>query len=240
MRIRYVRCVVLAGLTFSACGDSPTEPTEARTFVFDFAGSPQGWTAGVSDYRAGAGQAGFVADYRPLPSALMQGRSALFISGAGEGLFMFYKSRASGLRPGVTYRAEFDVEIATGVPNNCVGAGGAPGEGTYVKAGASDMEPLSILLPDGWYRMNINKGDFRLGGTNAVTLGDIANSVSCEATSGELYRTWEFKQLSSGSQGVQVQANADGSVWFVVGTDQDFFGVISLYYTRFVAKLTPQ
>lgn len=232
--------LVLAGLTIAACGGSPTGPSEIRTFVFDFASGPQGWIGGVSDHRHDASLSDFVADYRPLPANLGQRGSALFISVGGEGLFIFYKGRASGLRPNVTYRAEFDVEIATGVPNNCVGAGGAPGEGTYVKAGASDIEPLSILLPDGWYRMNINKGDFRLGGTNAVTLGDIANSVSCEATSGELYRTWEFKQLSSGSQGVQVQANADGSVWFVVGTDQDFFGVISLYYTRFVAKLTPQ
>jgi hypothetical protein len=47
-------------------------------------------------------------------------------------------------------------------------------------------------------------------------------------------------RFTSGSEGVEVRPNADGSVWFFVGTDQDFFGIISLHYTRFMATLTPQ
>lgn len=38
-----------------------------------------------------------------------------------------------------------ELEIATRDPNGCAGVGGAPGEGVTVKAGASELEPESVM-----------------------------------------------------------------------------------------------
>ena len=57
---------------------------------------------------------------------------------------MYYKGQIAGLSPDTRYRVQFEIEIATSVPNGCVGVGGAPGEGVTVKAGVTDIEPDRI------------------------------------------------------------------------------------------------
>ena len=93
---------------------------------------------------------------------------ALFISGANrsDDLFMFFRGQVGGLVPGVRYSATVSVEIATETPSGCFGIGGAPGESVFVKAGASDVEPLPVL--EGTYlRMNIDTGNQSQGGEQA-------------------------------------------------------------------------
>ena len=79
----------------------------------------------------------------------------------------------------MSYLARFNVEIATNVPSGCIGVGGAPGESVWVKAGATTVEPVAIDQ-GGQLRMNIDKGNQSNGGANAVVLGNVANSRSCD------------------------------------------------------------
>ena len=83
------------------------------------------------------------------------------------------------------------------------------------------------------YIMNIDKGNQASGGEDAITLGDVANSVVCGDTP-----TWELKELSSASR-VEVTTGSQGDVWLLVGTDSAFEATSSLYYTRFVATFSP-
>ncbi len=112
------------------CASHPTEPTDARTFAFDFHLGPQGFTAGFADYPpAHAAIYELTADYRALPAPL-EPHSALFLSGVNrsDDLFMFFKGPVGGLRPGALYGVTVGLEIATSTPAGCVGVGGAPGE----------------------------------------------------------------------------------------------------------------
>ena len=69
------------------------------------------------------------------------------------------------------------MEFATNAPSGCVGVGGAPGENVWIKAGATDIEPESVLdssLPV----VNIDKGNRSTSGENAFVLGDVASSTA--------------------------------------------------------------
>ena len=108
------------------------------------------------------------------------------------------------------------MEIATNTRTGCYGVGGAPGESVWIKAGASEVEPLPVL-EDGYLRMNVDIGNQSQGGEHAVVLGHIGNSRSCEQS-----RQWELKSLPRRSTPVPVSASPNGRVWLPFGVDSGF------------------
>ncbi len=221
-------------------GGNPTAPSDARTVAFDFARGTEGWSAGFADHpREYEAQMELVAEHRPLPAPLDQSRGGLFIAGSNDSddLFMFWKGRVTGLRPGRAYAVEFTIEFATNVPKGAGGAGGPADGSVFVKVGASSIEPVSVLCPVGpyppnYYCLNLDKGNQAQGGKDAVVIGTVGN------LSGTV--TWELKELRSGTTSLGVTPNADGSAWLLVGTDSGFEGRTSLYYTRVVAHFAPR
>jgi hypothetical protein len=134
----------------------------------------------------------------------------------------------------------FEVEIATNIPSGCVGFAGPPGESSYIKAGASTIEPAPVLQPDGRYHMNIDKGNQAGSGEHAITIGNAANSIECRRGSdGQIVQRWELKPLRS-DIGVIVRADQAGSIWLLTGIDSGVFGAWEFYVTRFAATLTRQ
>lgn len=238
--MRLLALLIILGVMCSACGGSPTQPGGTVRVDLDFNAGAQGWVAGVAQYPISHGRQEPTAEYRTLPAELDGRRRALYIVLGGENTFTFYKGRTTGLRPQTRYRVSFQVELASNTPLNVVGAGGPPGEGTYVKAGASGLEPL--VVPDGLlYRMNIDKGNGSVSGTDALSIGNIGISRDLCTLQGSLFSCpWTLKTLSSGESTLHVQTGPDGSLWWLVGTDQVFFGTIELFYTRFTAALTPE
>ncbi len=237
MMSRLIHARVALPILLSAlgsCSSNPAAPSEPEALVIDFSIGTQGWTAGFADYPVG--QEDFFeleSDYRVLSPPLDTSTRALYISGNNhsDDLFMFYKGQLRGLRPNTRYRAALAVQIATSVPNGCVGVGGSPGESVTVKAGATNVEPEAVVV-DGNYRMNIDKGNQTNGGEDALVLGDVANSVAC----GQMPR-WELKDLSSGSATLEVTTDGQGALWLFAATDSGFEATTSLYYTRFVVTL---
>jgi hypothetical protein len=228
-------------LVAAAC-HSPTSPGSVVTSSFDFAAGPQGWVSGFADYPAG--QEAFyelVADYRPLPPSLAADRSALYISGDNhsDDLFMFYKRRVAGLDAAARYEVRLEVEIATDVPTGCGGVGGSPGESVYVKAGAGQFEPTTASDALGHLRLvDFDKGNQAVGGSNALVLGNVANSQPCEVSSEGIVRRWELKTLRTPAA-LAIRADDHGAVWLLVGTDSGFEATTSLYYTRVIATFAP-
>ena len=222
---------LLLGSLISGC-DS-IEPTDT-TFTFDFDRGPQGFVAGFADYPpARSRDYDLVFDYRSLPAPL-ESRSGLFISGdnLSADLFMFFKGPVDGLAPG-HYQATVSLEIATDTPSGCVGIGGPPGESVAVKGSATEVEPVPVL-EDSYLRMNIDVGNQSNSGTQAVVLGDIANSRACE----ESVR-WEFKSFEGRSIPSPVSVSSDGRAWILFGTDSGFEGRTGIYFTRVTVDLTP-
>ena len=221
----------------AAEGPQPPQSAEkVREFVFDFSDGVHGFVAGFADYPpAHAGSYELTSGYRTLPPPLEQ-QSALFISGDNhsDDLFMFFKGPIDGLARDVRYNVTVSVEIATSVPSECVGVGGAPGESVYVKAGATATEPLAVM--DGKYlRMNIDVGNQSNGGTEAVVLGNVANSVICGQPS-----RWELKSFEAKSVPSPVSISADGRAWVLVGADSGFEAVTEIYFTQVSVTLTPE
>ena len=236
---RWARASLLIGTTtaaaIGAASCASTGPGEALTFDFDFDAGPQGFVAGFADYPpAREGDFELTSGHRARPSPLGP-RSGLFISGINRSadLFMFFKGSITGLTPGARYAVEVGTEIATTTPAGCAGIGGPPGESVWIKAGASAEEPAAIL--DGTHlRMNIDIGNQSRDGTQAVVLGDIANSRSCEQSP-----AWELKALGPASPPAAITVPADGRVWVIIGADSGFEGRTEIYFTRASVVLTP-
>ena len=156
---------------------APTAVPGPVEFSFSFDDGPEGWTAGFADLPADYDQSIYELDHghRPLPDGL-EG-SGIYVQGhnRSDDLFMFLKRRVEGLQPDAAYEVEVSVDLATNVSAGLVGIGGSPGESVFVKAGASDMEPVTMEDGTGHLRMNIDKGNQSRGGEAMLVIGNVAH-----------------------------------------------------------------
>lgn len=231
---RYLFLFILFLIIASGCG-TDTENTFTQRLTFDFFETPQGWTGEFADLPPESSENfELEIDFRPLPEPLDTTQNALFISGLNlsDDLFMFFKQQFIGLAPGQQVKIRYQIRIATNVPQNCMGAGGAPGESVFLKAGTSVTEPRPVIEEDGnqeILRLNVDKGNQSQGGRNAVVLGNIANSRDCSDENAE---EWEFKELQMAEEeSIEITADENGRVWFFFGTDSGFEGRTSIYYS---------
>lgn len=227
--------VTLLGSALIACSGLPTGPSDALTFSFDFNRGPQGFIAGFADYPPDhADSYELTSGYRALPPPL-EAQAALFLSGVNrsDDLFMFFKGRVDGLPPGARYGVTVSIEIAMDTPAGCVGVGGPPGESVWIKAGATAVEPLPVRYGS-HLRMNIDIGRQSNSGAQAVVLGNIANSRSCEQP-----RQWERKSFEGRSTPMAISVPADGRAWLLFGADSGFESRTALYFTRAAVTFTP-
>ena len=212
------------------------------SFSYDFRNGAQGWQADFADYPPA--QRPFFelsADIRPLPAELGINGTGFHIQGKNlsDDLFMFLKRRltaADGVVPGQTYQVTFTLVFASSAQSGCIGVGGAPGESVGIKAGASPAEPEAITAPPPsdtrvfpWARMNVDKS-----GLAASAISSIANGLPCNPLSApyvSLQRQHQHTFL--------INANSNGELWLLVGTDSGFEGTTSLYYQRIDVSLVP-
>ena len=113
---------------------------------FDFSQSEEDWKADFADLPLNDEDSNFYElkyAYTNLPANLAT-QKAMMLSGNNhsDDLFMFIKRKVTGLNPNTSYTLVFDVELASNAPKGSVGIGGSPGESVYLKAGASEIEPV--------------------------------------------------------------------------------------------------
>ncbi len=179
----------------------------------------------------------FVAEHRRLPAPL-DNRFGYFLGGTNRSdhLFMFIWREVSGLAPNQLYRVDVNVTIATNIGRNCAGVGGSPGEGVYIKAGASPLRPATLFAND---RFHVNfekdRNPLSIGGDQVVTIGNFANSTeSCDGSS------YELKTLSrNGTRSGLVASDGAGRLWLVIGTDSGFESRTEIFYLDGAATFTP-
>ncbi|MGP1387604.1 MAG: hypothetical protein ACTS2F_28950 [Thainema sp.] len=205
-----------------------------QTFSWDFSTADAfSWQADFADYPPG--QEAFYrlgADVRSRPFNL-GGDQALFITGdnRSDDLFMYFRQFVTGLAPNTRYHVTFDLELASNAPADSFGIGGSPATSVYLKAGATQVEPLPNLVdPDeDFLRLNIDKGNQSQVGRDAVLLGDLAKPIGDDS--------WDYSLIRRDNQANPFRFKTDdsGSAWLYFGTDSGFEGTTALYYTEFSA-----
>lgn len=230
--------VGLVVLALASCGgsdDAPAGPAPPPVRVsFDFSMGNGGWLSDYADYTPATAPTDVVSEVRTLPSPFTG--SGYYSAGTNrsDDLFIYVKTRISGLTAGVVYRVTAQVQLLTDAPTGCVGVGGSPGEGVWVIAAASATEPLTIF--DGTnYRVNIDRGNQSVGGRNGIVIGNVANSsTDCIA------RRWESKLLSTQNPSpLTARADERGEAWFLVGFDSGFEAFSGIYYRNLTVDFTP-
>jgi len=194
-------------------------------YSVDFNDGLDGWSGGFADYPVGS-QVGYFLEWgwRLLPKPFSGHGFHLTGTNRSDDLFMFMKRRITGLMPDSEYHFKVEVTFATNAPKGCYGVGGKPGESVFLKAGISLEEPLPVPR-EGYWRMNIDKGNQHAGGKDALVIGNIANS------SGQCSDTpYELKTVVGVPVPRSVKTSDDGSVWLMIGTDSGYESMTSLYY----------
>jgi hypothetical protein len=200
------------------------------TQPFDFSVSDYGWSGDFADYPVGDSVAyGLYFGYDQLPANLGNTKG-LKISGTNysDDLFMFVKKKIEGLQPSTSYEVAFQVKFATNASKDQVGVGGSPGESVYLKAGAAPFEPDKIDV-NGYYQMNIDKGNQLSGGNHMVLMGNVASHTPSY--------DYSVVERNNGTT-FRAATNSAGELWVVVGTDSGFEGTTTLYYTSITVLLT--
>lgn len=227
-------------LAFAPLAFAQNNPIEIN---YDFRQGTLGWTADFADYLPEKAEFyKLFSGLRFMPRKLtILPQRGFYIRGQNNSadLFMFLKRRLNaqdGIVAGQAYQIQYDIIFASNAPNGCAGSGAPPGEGVFLKAGVSAVEPLSVLQPDGYRRMNVDIGNQGNGGEAASLAGDIANGISCEMAAPR----FPFNLVQRKHQHpTKVSANENAELWLLVGTDSGFEGLTRLYYKNIFVRLVP-
>lgn len=135
-----------------------------------------------------------------------------------DDLFM-YISIPIEMRANTNYNYTMTFNMATSVAGDMIGVGGSPGSSVFVKAGAVSIKPDNNV-EDGYYRININKGNQGSGGKDLINAGNIEKE---DGSPDGVFATKLF-----GANG-EVTTGDDGIVYLVVGIDSGFEGKTTVY-----------
>ncbi|PST83402.1 hypothetical protein C7T94_12580 [Pedobacter yulinensis] len=227
----YLPFISLVFVLLSGCKKTDKPQVVPVMSVNDsFESAVSGWTADFADYPAGE-ETKFQLQqgYATLPAPLDASKGGFRISGMNrsDDLFMFFRKKLTGLLPNKVYQMDLEVTFATAVPSGRAGAGGAPGESVYLKAGMMPLEPQKVLNQQtGYYRMNIDKANQAVDGKDMQVIGNVTNGTTTEE-----YRLVKRLGSFSGS------TNSKGEIWLCIGTDSGFEAMTTLYYTQVKAIL---
>jgi hypothetical protein len=231
----------IAGLALSllvaACGgggggSEGPRPALPVALTVDFAASPS-CSGADADYTVATAPPDMVSAQTPLPAPFQGQGWRLSGTNRSDDLFIYAKCRLDGLQPQQTYQVAFAVAFLTDAPTGCIGVGGAPGEGVTLHAGATATEPLSQLQNSGDFRVNLDRGNQTVGGSQSQALGHIGNTVSTCSQ-----RQFNAKTLQPDAV-LQTQADAQGRLWLHVGIDSGYEAYSAVYLRTVVITFSP-
>lgn len=236
MKITKFLALSLATAVAAGCKLDSDNSRPVYDLVFDFNAGVQGWSGGFTDYSVVQDSAMFEFSLvqAGLPAPLDTTKKGFRIEGMNrsDDLFMFIKTKLTGLAPNTVYDTQFSVDFASMYGDSLVGIGGSPSKSVYLKAGATGTEPVKVKNGD-MYVLNVDKGNQSTGGKDAVLLGD----VSIGNTGQMRYKT--INRNNGNGAPLKAKTNDKGELWLFVGTDSGFEGLTTLYYQRVRVLITP-
>ncbi|MFW5865104.1 MAG: hypothetical protein ACOCUE_03475 [Candidatus Izemoplasmataceae bacterium] len=203
--------------------------------MYDFSEDYDGFNALFSHYYL-VNNYNFYDEYNPifyrtiLPDSDEHGLFLSSLNTSDDVLMILHKKldTTNGLHPNTTYQIQVNFDIYTNVAANQVGVGGAPGEGLFVKAGATNRLPSNHLTNANQF-VDVNFFQNNQGGdaVDFKTIGNIAKEHSTDDS-------WELKSFT---HTLMATTNEFGELWIVFGTDSGFEGTTSIYYTNVMIRL---
>ncbi len=218
--------------------DEAGTDVEPVTVNFDFEADAQGWEPIIVDlpdgYDPSVGD--LQTEWMPLPEGL-EGHG-LYGQGANQSddIFIGWWTPIEGLAPTTEYVVDAVLVMASNMPAAIADEPKSPAE-VYVKLGAIDREPEAMVDPDGWLRLNAQKGAEAEGGRDAVVLGTIANP---NLELGEDFSTFALHELTATDLGLSGSTDGEGTLWLFMGTDSGYAGFTTQFYDALEVTLTPQ
>jgi hypothetical protein len=211
------------------CGCNLEEKNESALMIFtkdyDFHEGEHEWSAGFADYPAAPEDSSLFelrhAYTEPVDSKLTKRSVMLSGRNVNRDLFMYLKKKIDNLQPNTEYTITFSVELASDLNGLLSASGGA----VYLKAGASHMEPKS-LIEAGSYILNIDKGNAGSGGEDMISLGDIFTE------SGNTGYALINRNNTMANSRYVARTNSNGELWLIIGTDASCEGTTRVFYTR--------
>jgi hypothetical protein len=226
MKAKIITGLLLGGVVLSSCLKNDNDNLGQNRFTFEFNTGTHGWSGDFADYPVTDSvfyELQFA--HTSLPAPLNSSQKALKISGNNhsDDLFMFIKRKVSGLLPNTTYDIAFGLEVASNVPTNAVGVGGAPAESVVFKVGATTIEPKKVAQ-NGDYLMNIDKANQQQSGVDMKVIGNVGVSDT----------TTVYALIKRTNNSVSIQATTDnqGALWVIIGTESGFEATTTLYFKR--------
>lgn len=195
----------------------------AETITYDFNRGAQEWTAHFADYPQGDEEFfELESGVRKLPVEISPTRSGFYISGNNhsDDLYMFLTREYQAV-PGDTYRINFRVTFDSNAPSNCIGTGGAPGEGVSMNANVLNTEPEIFVDELNHIRTKFEHGTF---------ISNLANGIECEDSKDEYVSLTRTQTMTK-----TIRTGKTGKLWFVVGTDSGFESTTAIYYEKIQA-----
>ena len=192
-----------------------------------FEATLENWEGGFAEYSTATDTASLELAYgrARLPAVLDSTKYGFKIQShnRSDDMFMYLKRKVSGLTPNGNYSVVFNIDLGTPYTDKGIGVGGSQGGATYLKAGASNKEPVRTLS-NGFYTFNLDKGNQSEAGKEMIVLGNISNGMETDG--------YKLVNRSNGGEPVSVTANDKGEIWLCIGTDSGFEGLTVLYYDR--------
>ena len=217
------------------CGCNLDEKDDTALMIstedFDFNEGQHNWAAGFADFPAAPEDSSLFelrhAYTEPVDSKLTKRSVMLSGKNVNRDLFMYLKKKIGNLKPNTEYTITFNVELASDLKEILSASGGA----VYLKAGASHMEPKS-LIEAGRYILNIDKGNADSAGEDMISLGDLF-----AASDNTGYALINRNNTMANSRYV-ARTNSNGELWLIIGTDASCEGTTRVFYTRIKVVLS--
>jgi hypothetical protein len=223
--------LIISSLTFQSCELFDKGEKYELLLHDDFSEENIKWESVNADYYYF--QKDFMAfrfELTSLPEPLNTEKPALMLSSfnASDDVFMGAKSKINGLSKNQSYHITYEIIIASNEPEGRVGAGGAPAESVWIKAGASTSEPLSIASVEGnkndFMVLNIDKGNQSVEGENMEIVGNFSNGTR---------DVYEYRLINHKSvRGTTVTSNDKGEIWLIYGTESGFESTTTIYFNE--------
>lgn len=214
-------------MLFSNCkmDENDVAPLLVFSIIYDFSEGEHGWIHGFADYPTGPDSILYDLRYAYTDQP-DESKKSLMLSGKNlnEDLFMYLKKQITGLKPNTEYTITFNIEISSDLNSEVIAESGSS-ESVYLKAGASQLEPKT-LVASGYYIMNIDKGNQSIPGADMTTLGEVIIPLNSTG-----YTIINRSNTMANSR-YKAQSNADGELWLIMGTDSGFPGTTRIYYTK--------